>query len=573
MRNPSLINRKHRMLVGVVFATVLGLLPACGSSDKKGPLVQVAAPTTGYPTASTVRVKVTPDSGQPIEKDFTAAEASTANLGVFLPSGTTGNVTITVTVLDANNTIIAQGTTPVFSLSGDLSKPIQVVLSPVTPITPDVDGGSDGGGLDLGTVVDTLSDTTDTVTGGDANSDVFIAPDLSVQEDGKADTALPPADVGPDRPEDKPSPPDQAPDMGPDLGVDVSSTINVFANCTPYTHTKIDSTGKPYDFGIRGLSFTPDGKYLISFGEDSRAKVWKVTAAGLQDAVTGGMIISGDRSLFGAISPNGKYVAIGDWGNNLSLYDLESSIQLGSIVTAAQFPASVLSKPDGVERVQFTTDGNHLVVVYDGDGMYVNNPDPNQLVVWDIATQKVVRTVYFDNNDHVRTILPADYSQSMWVVSAKQTTLDGGTEQYTVSVQDVATAEPRSIVHFDVPTEVSEVKFWPDAQTLAIGLYDGEVGLWDITNKSNITRLGSPIIGSTSDNEVWSFASTKDNKYLAVGMAAFMGSASVKLYSLQSKTALQKNIDYGPWSLEFAPDGLSLAIGGGSSGAIIYCKP
>jgi WD40 repeat protein len=96
------------------------------------------------------------------------------------------------------------------------------------------------------------------------------------------------------------------------------------------------------------------------------------------------------------------------------------------------------------------------------------------------------------------------------------------------------------------------------------------VSLWDITTKSNIVRLGSPLIAaSTSYSSAYALAYTPDGKYLAAGLFDF----TVRLVNLQPKVALQKSLDYLPWSLAFAPDGLGLAIGERDLGVLLYCRP
>jgi hypothetical protein len=37
--------------------------------------------------------------------------------------------------------------------------------------------------------------------------------------------------------------------------------------------------------------------------------------------------------------------------------------------------------------------------------------------------------------------------------------------------------------------------------------------------------------------------------------------------------ALQKSLDYLPWSVAFAPDGLGLAVGERDNGVLLYCRP
>jgi len=205
-------------------------------------------------------------------------------------------------------------------------------------------------------------------------------------------------------------------------------------------------------------------------------------------------------------------------------------------------------------------------VVYSGDG----RPEPNQLAVWDLGTQQITRLVKFDYDDWPMTILPGAYTGSLWVASAISLPGDGGGYVSTVTLMDVLQASP-SKAQFTIPGEIANMAFSPDGTTLAIGFASGEVSLWDITNKSNVVRLGSPlVVGSTSNpDEAYALAYTPDGRYLAAGIFDY----TVRLITLQSKQALQKDLAYLPWSAAFAPDGLALAVGERDFGVLLYCRP
>jgi len=183
------------------------------------------------------------------------------------------------------------------------------------------------------------------------------------------------------------------------------------------------------------------------------------------------------------------------------------------------------------------------------------------------------RLVSYDYSDEPMAILPGAYTDSMWVASSAIVTTDAGDDESVVTLVDLATPAPRSKAQFTVPGDINVIAFSPDGTTLAIATDQGEVGLWDITTKSSITRLGSPLIAASSAaNSAYSLAYTADGKYLAMGTGDLFGSSTVRLQSLQPRMSLQKTIDYIPWSLAFSPDGQALAIGERDLGVILYCK-
>ena len=583
--------RFRRATAGALFAAALALVSACGSKDNR-PLVVVAAPQLApYAGAgATVRITVKLDNGPSTEKSVALGQVASGNIGIYLPSGASGSGTVVVAVLDGSGCVVASGSSPVAVKAGEISTPVTINLAPTGLCTPDagVPPILDAGAIDAGAADGPSADVPGReVTGaGDTSLPVVDGPpvstdaqpagvdtlgvDLAVPLDSRVDATV----STPDVPLDIASPDVVVtPDLGPDGPADASPTVttmNVLANCTAYTHTKKTSTGAPETWGVRQLAFSPDGKNMVSFGEDGRAKVWNVTPTGLAEP-SSGLVFTGSGDLSGTISPDGKYLAVGDYDSQVSVYDFAASIQFGAQAKKWSLPSNALSPlPYSANRLQFTTDGGHLVVLYSGD----SGPPatPNHFVVWDLGTQKVARLVDYDYADWPMAILPGDYTGPMWVASAASIYGDAGDYVSTVTLMDVSQASPTK-AQITLPGYVERMAFSPDGTTLAISFDSGEVSLWDITSKSNIVRMGSPLIpGTFSYYEAYALAYTPDGKYLAAGI--FDG--TVRLAQIQQKVSLQKSVDYYPWSLAFTPDGLGLAVGEGGGycpGTILYCRP
>ena len=583
MMNLNLLHRYCRAAVGALFTMALALVPAC--KDNR-PLVLVDVPLGTYAGAgTTVKVTVTLDNGQATVKTVDSAQAPSGKIGIYLPSGSSGNATVTVAVIDASGCVIAIGSSsaPVAVKAGEATAPVSISLSAAGPCVLDggvpdsaapVDSGvADGPGGEVSLREDSLSTGVDSlspvVDGPPSLVDVQVAGkdvqvlDLASAADLLTDVVL----QAPDAPVDMAMSDLPAGfDVGSDGAVDAPlTTLNVLANCTAYTHSTKDSTGAIKDWGIRQLAFSPDGANLISFGEDGRAKLWNVTTAGLAEAPSG-LVFTGTNSVYGTISQDGRYVAVGDSNSEVTVYDLAVSIKYGAPSTKWSLPASALPVVlDPPLVIQFTTDGGHLVVAYKS----YSPPDASPFAVWDLGTQKIVRLVNYDRADEAMAVLPDSYTGSMWVASVAIGRTDAGTSVSTVTLMDVSQVSP-SKAQVTIDGEVYSMAFSPDGTTLAIGFYSGEVSLWDITTKSNIVRLGSPLVAGTSNyNSAYALAYTPDGKYLAAGLFDY----SVRLVQLQQRLVLQKPTNFLPWSVAFSPDGLGLAVGERDNGVLLYCRP
>ena len=584
-------SRLGRAVAGALFAAVLAMVPACGSKDER-PLVLVDVPLgTNAGAGTTVKVTVMLNGSPVAEQTVLSTQVASGKIGVYLPAGSSGSATVTVAVSDASGCVIASGssTAAVAVKAGEISATVSITLLPAGPcsadasVPPPVDAGvADGpGGGDAPVLVDSQPTALDgplvVVDAHPLGTDVPVvntdvqALDLAGPADAKVDVWIQTQDAVVDvATAELPA----SPDLGPDSAVDVpttTTTMNIMANCTAYTHSQKDSAGKIQNWGVYQTAFTPDGKTLVSFGEDGRAKVWNVTPTGLSEPSSKLEFASPTHaSLNGAISQDGKYIAVGDLDSVLIVYDLAASLQYGAPSKKWTLPVTSLAVATGYPWVvQFTSDGGHLVTTY----LASSSSDPNQFVVWDLATQTAARHVDYPRGDLPMAVLPGSYAGQMWVASVSSYTGDAG-DASTVTLMDVAQASP-SKAQFTVPGTVANMAFSPDGTTLAIAFDSGEVSQWDITSKSSISRLGSPLVAAPTSGSptAYALAYTNDGKFLAAGTADFYGGGTLSLIQLQQKTALSKPIDYLAEAAAFTPDGLGLAVGEEYYGVLLYCRP
>ena len=559
-------------------ASLALLLSACSSDDKR-PLVQVNVALGTYAVpVETVAIAAT--AGEIQLSQMSIPPNANGKYGLYLPDGTSGTVAVHVSVLGSGGCVLATGSVGGVKVTpGETTKPVDVQLTSSGDLclgdaaAPDTAAPSEEVALPLDTSssdVDSAGDvTTPPVDSGpDAGADPR-GPDGGASDVPSIDTAVdqaPALDGGADGPADLPIGADAAdapaaPDTLPDSAEAGPTTINVLRSCQTYNHS--DSTGTYWT--ILQVVFSPDGKYLVSVGDDARLKVWSVSATGL--APVGNLIFPGGRqNPVAAFSPDGQMLAVGHgYDNVITVYDFAQSVATGTVVKKWNIPVAVATA-SSVAMVQFTTNLGHLVALYDGDLM----APTNYLVVWELATTPTnMKQVTYSAGERPYAVVPGAYPGATYVASTSPATVDGG-EASTIAVTDITT---ESRVQAMLPGEVDQMAFTPDGKNLIVGLGDtGEVTRWSVG--ASLVRAALPLIGGTSGTGAsnFDFAVTVDGKYL--GVAADDGANSVKVLPLaQTESPVSKVTTYYPRSLGFAPSGLALAIGQASEAMVLYCTP
>jgi WD40 repeat protein len=581
-------DRFHRAARGALCFVAMALLAACSSSDKR-PLLLVKVNGLGglsNPQSATLTVTLSGQAGAATTQTIdvyagSAGANANGSYGIYLPSGTSGQATVSVVVKDSSGCTIAQGTSTVSVSPGETSQVATITLSAAGPCTND---GGPGDALPPADVAAPLDNAgPDSKDGGPTSPSDTQSPDV-VSTDTILDTHAA-QEVNPDVPvagEVNPDGPGvdvaMVVEVAPDGPVDtapVVTTGSVFRNCTSYVHTELASDGTPLDYGVREVAFSPDGKHLVSFGGgrsggDGRAKFWDVSAAGLVASPTG-LVLGGDRDLTGGFSPDGKYLTFGDRTNVVTVYDFPATLDAGAGVTKWTLsPNAVLSAATRVGRIQFTSDLSHLIVLYET----FDSSQSHYLAVWELAaTPRIVRLVTYAYEEWPYAILPGDYAGSMWVATGATVTGDAGDYESTITLADVSLPSPVK-VQATMAGQIESMIFTSDGNSLVVGRDTGEVSLWDIMGKTQIVRRAAPLIGgSTWDTDVYVLSFTPDGQYLAAGWAPSTAIPSVKLVTMALGQMLQRNLVNWPWSIEFAPSGLAVAVGESNQGMLLYCTP
>jgi len=284
------------------------------------------------------------------------------------------------------------------------------------------------------------------------------------------------------------------------------------------------------------VAYAPDGSTIATAWYGCQARIW--------DALSGEIL-----RMVGPVEPGCQaepMAAFSSRGDSLALASGDegtAAVTLWDYQTGQEI--TTLTAGDGsLESLAFSADGNLLAAgtgQTDASGVVTGG----QAVVWDLASEMVIRTLPHDN-----WVTSLAFSPDGRILATGTAALDGsGTVAGSlVHLWDVETGQ--LLRSFESSGDhVNSLAFSPDGTRLAAGNWSGDLVLWEVSSEAPLTSLGA------HSDPIVDLAFSPDGQLLAAAILTG-GSSTVEIWDI---TSGEKLAQLEGESLAFSPDGTALA--------------
>ena len=314
----------------------------------------------------------------------------------------------------------------------------------------------------------------------------------------------------------------------------------------------------------RQAAFSPDGRWLVSVGEDANVIVWdfaaRMSVATLTDHTKTVTSVE--------FSPDGKWFATGSEDHTVIVWD-----------TASREKAAVLQGHQGIViAIAFSPDGRLLATA-----SHESDDNKGHIILWDVGTWKNIRLLDARLGSYGRLNFSRD---SRFLISSRPQKWDLSTGQQvppdfgdalnwmalspdatrmammgsggSVLVHDLI--HHKTATYQDVHQDSGRAAaFSPDGRFVATGADD--IVLWDAKTMTNLGRLEYPSI-------VWNVSFSPDSRWLV----STHGDGAVLIWDVEARKRLADfNEHCEPVrGVAFSPDGKEIASAGEDRSVFIW---
>ena len=343
---------------------------------------------------------------------------------------------------------------------------------------------------------------------------------------------------------------------------------------------------------VRPVSFSPDGKRIISVSENGAVKIWDATIGtelttlvGHGDSINsatfsldGGRIVSGGKD--GTIkiwdaSTGAEQTMLGDheeevycvaWspdGKRLVSSSEDKTIRVWDGVTGAEL-LILRGHNKGVYSVAFTSDGERIV----------SGSADNTIKVWDVATGRELTTlvghskpvnsvalspdgksIVSSSNDHTIKIWNLTLKAEEVIIHGQ--TVNFGSIAFSPNGKRIISGSKNRIKMWDTTTGievmtfsehdsmVSAIAFSPDGERIVSGSADKKIKIWDAANGTELVTLRG------HEDTVTDAAFSSDSKFIVSGskdrtIKLWDATTSEEYHTLRGHKDVVKSVSFSP---------------------------
>ncbi len=286
---------------------------------------------------------------------------------------------------------------------------------------------------------------------------------------------------------------------------------------------------------IKDVTFTKDGRYLVSAGNDKIVRVWDLKTGKTVRTLRGQIGAGHEGKIYAmALSPDERWLAVGGWikNNEIRLYNFPT----GKLVTLLKGHTNV------VNGLAFSPNSRYLVSGQGGSSNQV-------AIIWDINKQKQLHIL----KGHTDRI----YASAFTPDSKRVVT---GSFDHSLRLWRVINGEMIAKLqgHTD---KVRSLAISPQDGTIASGSWDHTIRLWDGKTGRYIKTLAN------QGTQVGSLSFSPDGGYLVSSCGGNCGGkfgGDVWSYPSGKEIVTYKQHDNIVLATAISPDGRWVATGGGN---------
>jgi WD40 repeat protein len=303
---------------------------------------------------------------------------------------------------------------------------------------------------------------------------------------------------------------------------------------------------------IRSATFTPDGNYLVSAGEDKVVRVWDWRAGKTVRTFRGQASLGEEGKIYRmTLSPNGRWLAVAGWMSASSVTGPERGwdIRLYDFATG-ELKALLKEHTSVVNALAFSPDSTLLL----------SGAHDNTAIIWDIEKRLPLHPPLQGHTDQI-------YAAGFTPDGLRAVT---ASVDKTLRLWNVADGTLVNIMqgHAD---KIPVLAISPKDGTIASGDASGEIRLWD--GRSGDT-VRSPLF-ARQGGLVGSLSFSPDGRLLLATCASPRCNRTQRIFEVASSnelTAYTKH-DNTVIASAFSPDGQLVATAGGNSNEIRIWDP